>query len=164
MTNPREVILKVKKNVDKAVIEYAKSAEFEAVAKNALVDFIKRVKRGLMPDLGKIEDLGEKYKDYRKKNSSDLGNQGKPSKSNATATGQMLDAMEYKMKPNGFLLYVKNTSRSKELGSKKSSLTNLDVAGYYRLARDIFDFSKPEIDRIVRKVRTDLLKIIRRSK
>lgn len=164
MTNPRDVILKVKKNIGNAVEDYAKSSEFEAVAQGALVDFIKRVKRSLMPDLSPIDPLDEKYKAYRKKNSSDLGEQAKANKSNATATGQMLKAMTHQMKPNGFLLYVKSSSRSKELGNRKSSLNNYDVAGYYRLRRDIFDFSKPEIDRIVRKCRTGILNIIRRSK
>jgi len=164
MATPSEIILNVKKNVDGAVAKYAQSKEFEAVAQNALIDFIKRVKRGLMPDLSAIEKFSDKYKDYRKKNSSDLGSGGKIAKSNATATGQMLDAMNYQMKARGFLLFVKTSSRSKELGNRKSSLTNYDVAGYYRLVRDIFDFSKPELDRITRKVRTDLLKIIRQSK
>ncbi len=165
MATPREVILKVKKNVDNALKEYATSPEFEEVAKGAAVDFVKRVQRGIMPDGSKIDALtSEKYIELRKRNSSNLGEQGKPNKSNATATGQMLKALTYSMKPNGFLLFIKPSARSGELNNSKSKLNNYDVAGYYRLVRDIFDFSDPEIQRIIRKVRTGLLKIIRRSK
>lgn len=170
MTTPTEVILKVKKNIQNVEKEYVKSNEFESVAKNALIDFIKRVKRSLMPDLSKIlgfekDDSGKsKYIDLRKKNAGKLGDQGKATKSNATATGQMLSSMKHEMKPSGFTLLVQSTQRNGELNGSASKLTNKEVAKYYSIKRNIFDFSKPEIERIKRKIRQDLLQIIRRSK
>lgn len=165
MTKPSDVILKVKKKIDGIEKEYVKSEDFKVVAESALIDFIKRVRRGLMPQLDQIEKLeSEAYLKLRRKNKGQLGEQGKPTKSNATATGQMLKAMKYKILPNGFLLFVDNSNRSKELSGASPKLTNKEVAKYYSIKRDIFEFSDPEIQRIVRKAKADLLKLIRRLK
>lgn len=164
MTKPSEVILRVKKNIGGIEKEYVKSKEFQVVAENALIDFIKRVQRGFLPTLGKIPGFSEKYLDLRKKNKSNLGDQAKPNKSNATATGQMLGAMTFKMKPNGFQLFVQSNARSKELSNSQSKLNNSEVAKYYSEKRDVFEFSEPELQRIVRRIKTDLLDIVRRLK
>lgn len=168
--NPSKVILKVKKEIEGIEKQYVNSAEFEAVAVSALAAFVARVRRGLMPSLSKIlgfeksDDGKSKYIDIRKKNAGKLGELGKPTKSNATATGQMLSSMKHEMKPNGFTLLVPESSRSKELNGSPSKLTNKEVAKYYSIKRNIFDFSKPELERIKRKIRQDLMQIIRRAK
>jgi len=162
---PSEVILKIKRDIEKDVAAYASSSEFELVASNALIDFIKRVKRGFLPSLSKINPLeSEAYIKLRERNRSKLGDKGKPKTSNATATGQMLNAMVYKMKPRGFTLFVDGTARTAELSGASPKLNNAEVAKYYSEKRAIFDFSEPELKRIIRNVKEDLLKIIRRSK
>lgn len=156
-----QTLLRVKKRVENVEEVYLASPEFKAVALSSLFEFIKRVKRGLMPSLGKIADLGDKYKEIRKKNSGNLGQQTRPGTSNATATGQMLDAMDYEMRPTGFKLFVKPTKRGKDISGYPSKLTNSEVAGYYSIRRKIFAFSKPELERIRRTIRRDLLKLLR---
>lgn len=165
MTKASEVLLRTRKNIQGIEAQYVKSNEFKEVARKALIDFIKRVKRKLMPDLGEIPRLeSNPYIKLRTKNKSSLGDLGKPKTSNATATGQMLAAMNYEMKPNGFLLFVANTTRSRELSGSSPKLTNKEVAKYYSIKRDVFAFSEPELQRIIRNVRSDLLKIVRRLK
>lgn len=165
MVKPSQVILKVRKNIQGIEKVYVNSPEFKLVAGKALIDFIKRVKRGFMPDLGEIPSLeNDQYIELRTKNKSSLGDLAKPKKSNATATGQMLKAMKFQMKPNGFLLFVDSTKRAKEISGYPSKLNNKEVASYYAKARNIFSFSAPELDRIIRNVRSDLLKLIRRLK
>jgi len=171
MSKPHEVILKVKKQINGIEKEYLKSAEFETVARNALIDFIKRVKRGFMPSLGKIPEFKRpndgkpsKYIELRKKNANNLGDLAKPSKSNATATGQMLNAMIHQVTEKGFILYVRDSRRGPDITGRPSRINNDELASYYAKERPIFDFSKPEIDRIIRNVRRDLLAIIRRLK
>ena len=165
MTKPSEVLLKVRKNIQGIERGYVKSEEFKLVAQNALIDFIKRVKRGFMPSLGEIPKLkSEPYIKVRTKYKSGLGELGKPNKSNATATGQMLKSMLFKIKENGFTLFVPDSNRTRELSGSSPKLTNKEVAKYYSETRDIFDFSQPELDRIVRKIKSDLLKIVRRLK
>lgn len=144
---------------------YIKSDRFKEVADNALENFIKRVRRGLMPDLGAIPKLESKeYIKLRKLFSFQLGELGKVNKSNATATGQMLEAMAKEITSTGFQLMVKPSSRAGELGDRKVKLNNKQVADYYRKNREIFDWSKPEIERIVREIKRDLLKLIRSVK
>jgi len=165
MTRPRDVLLKVKKNIAGIEQEYLKSSEFEAVASNAAVDFVNRVKRGFMPDLSKIAGFtSEAYIKARKKFRSNLGDRATPTKSNATATGQMLADIVYRMTPSGFRIFINGTSRRPGMDGRPSKLTNAEVARYYSEKRDIFDFSEQEIQKIIRKVRTDLLKIVRRLK
>ncbi len=160
--SPSDAIQDVKKKIINNLDSYIKSRQFEIVAEQALVDFIKRVKRGLMPDLSKIPELSEDYQDVRQRYKKGLGKLAKASKSNATATGQMLDAMVYKITQDGFALYVKDSTRSKELNGQPSKLTNAEVAGYYALERYIFDFSEPERKRIIRTIKKDLIDLIKK--
>lgn len=165
MTSPDIVLRKKKAQVDAAVPKYLKSKAFELVAKKALEDFIKRVKRGIMPDMGKIPALdSEDYVELRKRYKDQLGRLGKPPFSNATATGQMLDAMIYEITTTGFVLFVAESERNGELSGAESRLNNAEVASYYAKTRKIFDFSKPEINRLIRVIRSDLIKIITASK
>ena len=160
-----EALMEKKKQIDRAIPAYIKSKEFELVAIKALEDFIKRVKRGIMPDMAKIPALGsEAYIELRKKYSGNLGRLAKATKSNATATGQMLDAMTYEMTQQGFILFVADSQRNGELSGSDSKLSNKEVAAYYSKARNIFDFSKPELNRIIRTIKSDLTKIINLSK
>lgn len=169
MTKASDVLLRTRKNIQGIEQQYVKSEEFKQVAQGALIDFIKRVKRKFMPDLGEIPVFTKKngvskYVEMRERNKSSLGDLAKPKTSNATATGQMLKAMTYQMKSNGFLLFVQNTTRSKELSGASPKLTNKEVAKYYSIKRDVFAFSEPELQRIIRKAKSDLLKIVRRLK
>lgn len=145
--------------------EYISSSEFDEVAEKALINFVKRVRRGLMPDLSAIPALESKaYLKLRKDFSFQLGELGKVNKSNATATGQMLEAMAFEIVKNGFKLLVKSTSRQGELGDRKSKIDNRKLAEHYSETRDIFDWSAPEIERIKRDIKKDLLKLIREVK
>lgn len=161
MSKPSDVLNKKIKEMEQVIPQYLKSQELENVARGALVDFIKRVKRSIMPDLSQIPSLSDRYIKIREKNKSKLGSQGKPRTSNATATGQMLNAVKYVITNRGFVLFVDATSRSKELNGSSSKINNAEVAKYYSKNRDIFDFSAPELERLRRKVAADLKRLIR---
>ena len=82
---PSEKLLKIKKDIESVERDYVNSPEFKLVAEGALVDFVKRVKRGLMPQLDQIKKLeSEAYLKLRKEKRGELGEQAKPTKSNAT--------------------------------------------------------------------------------
>jgi hypothetical protein len=152
------------RRLERIKVDYITSSDFAAIADRALVNFIKRVKRGLMPDLSAIPGFtSESYVKRRKQFSFQLGELGKPNKSNATATGQMLEAMAKEITATGFKLIVQSTGRVGELGDGKSRHTNKRIAEYYSMKREIFEFSKPELERMIREVKRDLLKLIREA-
>lgn len=154
----------IKKKYNKNISSYLKSKQFEIVAEKALTDFLNRVKRGFMPDLSKIPELSQPYKDLRKQHKSNLGRLAKVNLSNATATGQMLDAMISKVTTSGFSLIIQEKARTKELDGSSPRISNSELASYYAIRRDIFEFSDPELKRIIRNIRSDLIKVITESK
>lgn len=162
--SPADQIEAINKKYQKVIPTYLKSKAFEEIAMKALEDFIKRVKRSLMPDLSKIPELSDSYIETRQKYKANLGKLAKASKSNATATGQMLDSMIAEVTVSGFALIIQDTARNKELSGASSKLTNAEVAGYYALNRPIFEFSKPELQRIIRNIRADLIERFTKTK
>lgn len=157
-------LIAINAKYQKSIDGYIKSKQFEIVAMSAMNDFIKRVKRGYMPDMSKIPGLSDSYMELRERYKKNLGKLAKVKLSNATATGQMLDSIVWEITSVGFALVIRDTARSKELTGKDSKLNNAEVAGYYALIRPIFDFSEPELKRIIRNIRTDLIKTITKSK
>lgn len=160
-----EQLIAINKKYNKIIPDYLKSKEFELVAKTALKSFIDRVKRGFMPDMSKIPDFtSDAYFELRNRYKANLGRLGKVKKSNATATGQMIDSMLHEVTRDGFFLYVSESTRKGELNGSPSKLTNAEVAAWYNLNRNIFDFSKPETQRIIRLIRSDLTKLFTKPK
>lgn len=160
-------IRKVINFIERETRNYTKSPSFKEIANQATIDFVKRVQRGLMPDLGRIPKFDPpkgSYVQLRKRNKTKLGEMGKVNKSNATATGQMLKSIKNVVTSTGFIIFPQNTSRSGELSGAESKLTNAKVASFYAIKRKIFDFSKPELVKLTRKIRLDILKIIRSAK
>ena len=110
--------------------------------------------------LKKLEKLTEKYRDLRRKNKSGLSSDTTPAKSNATATGQMLDSLEGKQSRTKFEFFFKG-SRKPDFTGRPSSITNSTLAKYYGEKRPFFYLSKPEKNNLIRKIRevlTDRIK------
>lgn len=60
-----------------------------------------------------------------------LGEFGRPEKSNATLSGQMLNAMVFNANQDGFKIFINDTKRRPVTKHDKSNLTNKQVAEYY---------------------------------
>ena len=80
-------------------------------------------------NLEKFPALSEKYVDFRKANKENLGDGATIKKSNVSATGQMLNSMEYEAGKFKILFRLAGTRR-KELSGGKSKNTNAEVAGH----------------------------------
>lgn len=75
-----------------------------------------------------------------------LGEFGKPEKSNATLSGQMLNALTMDAGESGFRLFIADTPRRKVHPKMKSSrLTNKDVAEYYSAKRPFMALTDGEV-------------------
>lgn len=110
-----------------------KIAQREAAKELAqiIVDFIKlRTQEEGDGTKGKLKGLDEKYIEQRRK-SKRLSSNTSPEKSNATATGQMIDALKGSSSGTKAKVVVKDSSRRKELNGGKSGLTNNEVRKYF---------------------------------
>jgi hypothetical protein len=109
---------------------------------------------------GKLAGLSSDYKEFRAKKKGDLSNQTTPNRSNATATGQMLDSIQGTRSQLSFRFFFQG-KRSKEL-SGSSRLSNEEVAKYYQQnGRPFFTLTKAEVNQFTRKIKDVLTKRIK---
>ena len=160
------------KNLKKIVGKFKKKTFQKEVmsklAKETLKIIYKRTKsgKGVSSDtarstsLVRLKALSPKYVERRKK-ATRTGPFFSPKKSNLTMTGQLLEAMGFKVNKTGYSVFIKNSRRS------EGGITNAEVAGYVREAstvntrpaRPFFALSKDEqlilkrrLERIIRQV------------
>lgn len=107
---------------------------------------------------GTLDSLSESYIDTRERNRKRLSSKTSPSKSNLTATGQMLNALQATSTANKATVSVKKTKRRAELTGGKSGLTNDEVRKYVEdNGREFLKLSPEEKDQLI-KVATDIVK------
>ena len=96
-----------------------------------IVDFIRlRTQEEGQGTKGTLDELDEKYIEQRRK-SKRLSSKTTPEKSNATATGQMIDALKGSSSGSTAKVVIKDSSRRKELNGGKSGLTNNEVRQFF---------------------------------
>ena len=96
-----------------------------------IVDFIRlRTQEEGQGTKGKLDELDEKYIEQRRK-SKRLSSKTTPEKSNATATGQMIDALKGSSTGSTAKVVIKDSGRRKELNGGKSGLTNNEVRQFF---------------------------------
>jgi len=166
MTVKRDIGLfqKVLNNLVKTVHKSSFNKKvMSALAEEAVGILFKRVKSGKgvssdtskEPNLKRLKALKRSYIERRKR-AKGTGSFFGPAKSNLTLTGKMLDAMGFKLKKNGFSLFINNRPHS-------NGNTNKDIAGFVRKIRPFFALAKPEqlilkrkFQGIIRKVAKEL--------
>ena len=112
----------------------------------------------------KLSPLSDSYIKQRqgklnaKENSSDfkiqkpkLGKLGKPSKSNLTYTGEMLEALSFKITKTGVELYIDNSSRTDDSG-----LNNNEVAEFASETRPFMNFTNDEHKRVMQFINDEI--------
>ncbi|MCS6281447.1 MAG: hypothetical protein HUM72_12515 [Dolichospermum sp.] len=123
-----------------------------------LVDYIKlRTREEGEGTSGKLDPLSKKYIEQRIKKSNRLHPDTSPSKSNLTATGQMLDALRGRAGGGKVTIDIKPTTRRKELNGKKSGLTNNEVRQYVEDAGREFLKLSPDEKKDVIDLATQLI-------
>jgi hypothetical protein len=175
---PEEQIKKFKRKygalVDKATKEVAKIA-----AEKTLKDIKERTKKGIGTD-GELKSLSKDYIEFRKRWKAFLAEDTSPDKSNLTATGQLLDALYYRVVGARFFIKVNSKNRSEGLGgeqleevvktSKKgkvtktyqSRLTNDQIREYTEKAgREFLALSEKEKDDLRKFVKDELKMMLR---
>lgn len=108
---------------------------------------------------GSLKELKESTIKYRERYSKRLHPDTEPSKSNLTATGQMLDALTGKASGNKVTVFIKNNKRKKELSGSRSGLTNEQVRSYVEKEREFLVLSEQD----KREVIEVAVEIIRQS-
>lgn len=101
----------------------------------------------------KLDSLSESYKKKRKLYKSNLSSQTSPSKSNLTATGQLLDSIKSRKRPGDKLDFKVTGSRRKELDGSKSNKTNEQVRKYVEEKREFLGLTNAEVNKFTRLAR-----------
>ena len=132
------------------------------LAKSAVDQIRKRTRLGWGVKNGKkvkLEKLTEKYIKTRKKHSSNLDKtKTTPKKSNLTATGQLLKAINYKVVGKGIVLLISGSRRT-ELTGSIPKLSNNALRDFVEELRPFFELA--EFER--RKLEREMKKIIKRK-
>jgi hypothetical protein len=90
----------------------------QIAAEKTMNDVIARTKRGNGTD-GQLNKLSGKYIGFRRRWSAFLAKDTSPAKSNLTATGQLLNALYYRVVGPRFFIKVNTKKRSEGLGGEK---------------------------------------------
>lgn len=115
--------LKIKRATEQGIRKAARS-----LAKS-LPEMIRQRTRSGRGLLGTLAGLSSGYVEKRKK-SKRLSKETSPTKSNLTATGQMLNALKGIASGSIVTVFVADKARTRELGGGDSTKTNKEVARY----------------------------------
>lgn len=111
----------------------------------------------------KLAGLSAGYKKTRKRYSSNLSSDTTVSKSNLTATGQLLDAIKAKIVGRKSLEIFLEKNRSVDLYGNSAKINNEQLAEYVEEKRKFFGLTDGEMNKFRRmireKIESDLLKL-----
>lgn len=174
------LIKKIEK-LPEVIDEYSKTNAFKEMAQLIVDGIVKRTRLG--DSVKKFDGPSEKFAELakstieqRKKYKKNLKKFGKKTtsttRSNLTATGEMLDSMKWKAKGSEITIYL-DGDHEKTLNGKTPSkkIKNSDLAKYMengdssrnRPPRPFFNMSKTEVDLIRKQIASDIRKLIRRK-
>lgn len=125
---PQEKIRKFKEKYG-AQVKKALNEATQKAAEKTLNDVIKRTKSGLGTN-GKLEKLSPSYIEFRKRWKAFLASDTTPGKSNLTATGQLLEALFYRVVGNRFFIKVNSKQRDEGLGGEELVKTQVSKKKY----------------------------------
>jgi hypothetical protein len=110
----RDFKIKYAKRIKDSLNEAAKIA-----AEKAMNDVISRTKLGIGSNGQQLKALSGKYIGFRRKWAAFLAKDTSPAKSNLTATGQLLEALYFRVVGPRFFIKVNSKKRSEGLGGEK---------------------------------------------
>lgn len=108
----------------------------------------------------KLKVLKESYKDIRRKNRNRLSRNTTVSRSNLTATGQMLNALFGIFRGKSIIIDIKE-GRGKDLTGRNTGVTNKDLIDFNEdKGRRFFDLTKFEENELRRKIADKIRKLL----
>lgn len=179
-----EVFKSIEKRIDKTLTKAYKKSNLKELGDDLVKTIVERTLRGFGSDgrvQKKLDPLSKSYKDTREgkvrffrkkgvKKAIPIKNPGRPpnlspkasppTKSMATATGQMLESIYADIKNNRIFLKFKG-GRSKELWKNTSNKTNKEVARHYQRDRPFLKPTERERIKTARELKKKILKEFR---
>jgi hypothetical protein len=115
-------------------------------------------------ELEQLDGLSDSYKAKRKRYRANLSEFTTVGRSNLTATGQLMKALRARVIGLVFVLYINDARPKGTLTGRKSKVGNNAIAAYVReLGRPFFALSRTEMQGYHRKIRQDLLGLLRKA-
>lgn len=169
MSNPSDQLKELVAKVEKTLKKVLKSKSFYDDLGEFVSNQIRkrtRIGKGVSPsgNQTKLNPLKPSTKKYREKYKKNLSENTRAGKSNLTATGQLLDSIEYKS-TNAKTKISFADKRSKELSGAASTISNSKVAGYVQKAgRRFFGLTTGEQNELKRIIEKKIQEITKRLK
>jgi hypothetical protein len=146
--------------------QWLKSEDGKKFAGDVVAQITKRTRlgKGVAQEGGEYEPIsgleGSTIK-TRKRYQKNLSEFTRPKKSNLTATGQMLEAITYRIQQGGFLFFFKSGRRNRELSGGPGKTSNAEVARHVGERRPFFNLSRSEMNGYAVRLKREILKLIR---
>jgi hypothetical protein len=141
---------KYAKEIRKALTEVTRVG-----AEKAMNEVIKRTKDGIGSNGQKLKPLKASTIEFRRRWSAFLAKDTSPAKSNLTATGQLLEALYFRVVGSRFFIKVNTKTRDQGLGGDDRGLNNDQVRQYVEEAGREFlnlsDKEKADLTEFIRK-------------
>jgi hypothetical protein len=153
--NPSDVLKGQSKMANQTFEEISRSKEMKELAQQMAKQIKKRTRLGYGANEGKQArlkglDRSSTVK-QRGRYKGNLSSETSTRKSNLTATGALLDAIEGSMQSKRLVIEVKNKTR-KTLNGSFSQVSNKQVAGFVQEMRPFFDLTNSELKLLEREL------------
>ena len=110
---------------------------------------------------GDLDELDDAYVKQRRKNKSRLSKATSPEKSNLTATGQMIKALQGKSEGSKAIVSVKPSNRRKELNKSESKYNNDQIRKFVEdNGREFLKLSESEKDKVIESAKRILSRLL----
>lgn len=167
MSNNLKRLKELSERISQAVNESIDTAQSKRLGDNLAGQIRKRTRlgygvgtNGQQQRLLRLTDL---YIEHREDNRSDLSEATRPGKSNLTATGQMLNSLRGRGARAQIVVEITG-NRTKELGDRRSRLSNSQVARYVQeQGRPFFKVTNAEKNGLAREVKRLILAKLRQK-
>jgi hypothetical protein len=161
-----DVLKKVQDRIDRAVKDTLSRTQLKVIGEEQKNKVKTRTRLGkgvseTTDRLTRLKRLKDSTKETRKRYRGRLHSQTTVSKSNLTATGQLLDSLRTRVENNSVIIFLKDR-RSTELSGSASTKTNSEVANYAKKGgRNFLELSSSEVNALIRDIRKRILDKIR---
>lgn len=166
MSKNSDKLKALSERISQSVAESVSAAESKRLGDALASQIKKRTRLGYGSENGqqkRLRGLSERYKEYREEHAEDLSQATRPGRSNLTATGQMLDSITGVGTKGRVNVEIKG-QRTKELGGRRSRLSNNQVARYVQeQGRAFFNVTKAEKNSLAREVKQLILTRLRKK-
>lgn len=161
---PEQVMLAQSQRIDAAIKEFRrkKKARLQQIADKLVKEIQKRTRAGEDGEGERFPSHSKSYIDTRRRYKKNLSKHTSVTKSNLTATGQLVDAIYSYLTADGRIIFdVLDKKRGRELSGGKGRLTNQALAAILETKGRLFlNLTNEQEDQFVKEIGDEIAQFI----